>query len=81
MLIFTLVQMRIAMMVGNWAARSNCRCFMDDYHPSHHLDPLHHYRDHPTASVKKQYASIWAHGTRYTMMGLAPPRGSEWTYE
>ncbi|PVI00800.1 fatty acid desaturase [Periconia macrospinosa] len=38
---------------------SNRYCFNDGYHTSHHLNPLRHWRDHPSAFLaqKHQYAS------------------------
>lgn len=34
--------------------QSNRYSFNDGYHTSHHLNPLRHWRDHPTAFVKQK---------------------------
>ena len=54
-------------------AQSNRYCFNDGYHTSHHLNPLRHWRDHPTSFLlqKQTYAREGAlvfHNIDYIMI-------------
>jgi hypothetical protein len=55
--------------------QSNRYCFNDGYHTSHHLNPLRHWRDHPSAflKAKTEYAAGSAlvfHNIDYLMMTI-----------